>query len=198
MLILGHVGITFGVALAADSIANRTRSRVRTQNGSLPARLHSRVVSLAHHVDLRLLAVGSLLPDAIDKPVGLLLFPGYFGSGRLFAHSLLFVAVLGLAGLWRYRTRRATVLLVLAYGSFMHLVLDAMWRAPATLLWPFAGPLEKGAEAGGWLARIIETLLTNPAAYVPEIAGAILLAPLLVAVAGRVGLLRFLRTGRVD
>mgnify|MGYP001110137586 CR=1 FL=1 len=57
---------------------------------------------------------------------------------------------------------------------------------------------QKGAEAGDWLARLIGTLLTNPAAYVTEMAGAILLVPLLWAVAGRVGLLRLLRTGRVD
>ena len=139
MLILGHVGITFGVALAADAVATRARANVRSHGSGFPARLHASVSSLAHHVDLRLLAVGSLLPDAIDKPVGLLLFPGYFGSGRLFAHSLLFVAVLGLAGLWRYRTRRATVLLVLAYGSIMHIVLDAMWRASSR--WSFSACL---------------------------------------------------------
>jgi hypothetical protein len=49
-----------------------------------------------------------------------------------------------------------------------------------------------------WLAQIITTLLTNPAAYVPEIAGAILLAPLLWAILRNGGLMRFLRSGVVD
>ena len=198
MLILGHVGITFGVALAADAVARPAAGTQARHSHPVFSWLHERTAVLSQRIDLRLLALGSLLPDVIDKPLGLLLFPGYFGTGRLYAHALLFPLALGIAGVWFQRSRGAPHLLVLAYGSFMHLTLDAMWHTPVTLLWPFLGPLERGHEAGDWLARLIETLLTNPAAYVTEIAGAILLAPLLWAVVRRAEFLRFLRTGRVD
>jgi inner membrane protein len=198
MLLFGHVGITFGATLAADTVGRRLAGTKKLPSGSPLKWLHERTASLSQRVDLRVLALSSLLPDVIDKPVGLLLFPGYFGTGRLYAHALLFPLALGLAGAWLYRSRRTPHLLVLAYGSFMHLLLDAMWRAPVTLLWPLLGPLEQGHEAGDWLARLMQTLLTNPAAYVSEIAGAILLAPLIWAVFRKAGFLRFLRTGRVD
>jgi inner membrane protein len=198
MLLFGHVGITFGAALAADAVGHRSAGTKKLPSSSPLTWLHERTASLSQRVDLRVLVLGSLLPDVIDKPVGLLLFPGYFGTGRLYAHALLFPLVLGLVGARLYRSRGAVHLLVLAYGSFMHLVLDAMWRSPVTLLWPLLGPLEPGHEAGDWMARLIQTLLTNPAAYASEIAGAILLAPLLWAILGRAAFLRFLRSGKVD
>lgn len=199
MLVLGHVGITFGVALAAEALASR--SHLVTAGRSHPglrARVHAAIVSLSSRVDLRILLVASLLPDIIDKPLGFIIFPHVFGTGRLFAHALVFPVVLALSGAWLYRSRRSMVLLTLAYGATMHLALDVMWRTPSVLFWPFAGPLPRGGNADGWLTDIFTTLLTNPAAYLPEIAGAILLVPLLFTVIGRTGLRRFLRSGAVD
>ncbi len=199
MLALAHVGITFGVAVAAETLVPRPRPVITgSPFARVWVRLRDAIVSLSHTVDLRILIVASLLPDIIDKPLGLIIFPQVFGTGRLFAHSLVFTAALGLAGVWLYRSRRSLVLLTLAYGAGMHLILDAMWRTPSILLWPFAGPLPRGAGAGSWLAGILTTLLTNPVAYLPEIAGAILLVPLLWIVCRRKELGRFLRSGAVD
>jgi hypothetical protein len=40
---------------------------------------------------------------------------------------------------------------MLAGGSFVHQVLDSMWNAPVTLLWPLLGwQFEKGAEYGSF------------------------------------------------
>ena len=199
MLILGHVGITFGVALAADSLRSHTQVALAESHRGLLTRLRHATASLARRIDLRILLVGALLPDIIDKPLGYILLPGLFGTGRLFCHALIFPIVLAAAGMWLYRARRSTHLLVLAYGAGMHLVLDAMWRTPSILLWPFAGPMPRGdAASGDWLARIITTLLTNPAAYLPEIAGAILLVPLLWAIFRGTGPGHFIRSGDVN
>ncbi len=199
MLVLGHVGITFAVALAAESVASRSRI-VATGHGLSKLRkgLRAAIVSLSKRVDLRILLIASVLPDVIDKPIGLVLFPNVFGTGRLLAHALVFPFALAIAGAWLYRSRHSVILLTLAYGATMHLVLDAMWRTPSVLFWPFAGPLPLGANPDGWLTGIFTALLTNPAAYLPEIAGAILLLPLLFAVVGRTGMGRFLRSGSVD
>ncbi len=197
MLILGHAGITFGVALAAESLASHPRSSSTHSRNSLRARLHGSMLSLSRKIDLRLLFIGSLLPDIIDKP-GLVLFSGVYGTGRLFAHSLLFIVVLVLAGAWRYRVDRRTGLLVLAYGSAMHLLLDAMWRTPSVFFWPFEGPLPQDHVAEGWLSGIFETLLTNPSVFLSEIAGGMLLMPVLWVIFRRVGLRRFLRYGTLE
>jgi len=199
MLLLGHVGITFGVAVAAEALSPRPHSLVPgRQLAMVRTRLHAAIVSLANRVDLRILLAASLLPDIIDKPVGLLFFPEMFGTGRLFAHSLVFPVILALSGAWLYRTRSNMVLLTLAYGSAMHLLLDSMWRAPGILFWPFAGPIPRGEEAEDWFSHLLTTLLTNPAAYLPEIVGAILLVPLLWVVLRWSGLRRFLRFGVVE
>ncbi len=198
MLVLGHVGITFGAAVAAEALSPRFRNGWRRGTRRLLPIITGATASLRRHVDLRFLLVGSLLPDIIDKPVGLLLFADELGNGRIYCHALVFPAALAIGGMVLYRARGWTHALVLAYGSMMHLVLDAMWRTPATLLWPFAGPMPRGDIGEYWLSQIITTLLTNPAAYVPEIAGAILLAPLLWAILRNGGLMRFLRSGVVD
>ena len=43
-------------------------------------------------MDLRVLAFGAVLPDLIDKPIGSILFTDYYGTGRIYAHTLLFAA----------------------------------------------------------------------------------------------------------
>lgn len=103
----------------------------------MPHHADTWVVSLGRRVDLRVLLVGSLLPDMIDKPIGLLL-SGMFGY-RLPGHSLLFLAVVAFAGLALYFSRHKNWLLVLAFGVFMHLVLDEMWLDTKALLWPLQG-----------------------------------------------------------
>jgi membrane-bound metal-dependent hydrolase YbcI (DUF457 family) len=198
MLLLGHVGITFGAALAADTLTSRQRSAASNARPSALARVRQATTSLSRRVDLRLLLIGSMLPDLIDKPVGLILFAETFSNGRLFAHSLSFATVLAIAGALQWHFGKRNHLLVLAYATAMHLVLDAMWHTPATFFWPFAGPIPRGTVSSDWLARIFETLLTNPAAYLSEIAGAILLVPLLWAILGRIGVIGFLRYGRVE
>lgn len=82
-------------------------------------------------VDYRLVAVGALLPDVVD---------GVLGGPRLL-HSLLFSAALLVAVVLvtvgrRDRRRR---LLALPFGTFLHLVLDAVWTRPQVFWWPFLG-----------------------------------------------------------
>lgn len=195
MLILGHVGITFGVALATEAAVTPHPAHGAGAVQRWISRWRAAMDSLARRVDLRVLVTGSLLPDLIDKPVGLILFPNVFGTGRLFSHSLVFTVVLALGGLLLYRTKKRSGLLVLAYGSAMHLLLDAMWRTPSLLFWPLAGPLPRGMAPEDWFARWAQALLTNPAAYVPEIVGAILLLPLAWVILRHRGAGRFLRSG---
>lgn len=131
--------------------------------------------SLGKRIDIRLLLIGSLLPDIIDKPLGHLLFRETFSNGRIFCHTLLFLILVTLAGVYLHRNRRKTWLLVLSFGTFTHLIFDQMWLTPRTLLWPLYGVAFDRTELANWLQYVLHTLSTDPAIYVPEIIGAVIL-----------------------
>lgn len=84
---------------------------------------------------LRWIALASILPDLVDKPIAMLL-PGFAnGWTRLAAHSLTGLAVFALlAGL---RLRARALPLVLAYAT--HLALDRLWEDPMIYFWPVLG-----------------------------------------------------------
>jgi len=84
-------------------------------------------------------AVGAILPDLIDKPLGILLPQVYFGYGRVFFHTLPVLILVLVAGviLWVYR--RSPLLFALAAGILSHQILDAMWNEPAGWFFPFLG-----------------------------------------------------------
>lgn len=75
MLLFGHIGITLGIAWFAES-------------------------KLKVKMDYKLIIIGSLLPDIIDKPAGMILLP--LENGRVFGHTLLFILLLLIIGL-KYR-----------------------------------------------------------------------------------------------
>lgn len=91
-------------------------------------------------VDLRFLAVGALLPDLIDKPIGTVLFRETVGTGRWVGHTLaLATVVMAVVLLTTRRGRRRRAWMALAVGALLHLLLDGMWSTPEVLFWPFFG-----------------------------------------------------------
>lgn len=89
-----------------------------------------------------LAAVGAILPDLIDKPLGHLLLQSTLDSGRIYTHTLLFLGMVALAGVLYWKVWLTPLLLALAAGVASHLVLDSMWTNPTTLFWPALGPFE--------------------------------------------------------
>ncbi|HVL48241.1 MAG TPA: metal-dependent hydrolase [Candidatus Thermoplasmatota archaeon] len=149
MFPFGHVGLTLALAEAARRFPALARI------GTLPV--------LA-------LAVGAMLPDAIDKPLGHWILD--WGTGRLIGHSLVFLLALAVAA-WVARSRgsprAAGVALALVLGTATHLVFDQMWATPEVLLWPLFGPFPHGDfEPSGWIAA----LLTNRFIQATELLGA--------------------------
>lgn len=87
---------------------------------------------------------GAILPDLIDKPLGYLLFTDITGFGRIYAHSLLFIAALALLGLGLYLfNRKKIAVLCVAVGALSHQLLDSMWGRLNVWLWPFNGSIFK-------------------------------------------------------
>ena len=82
-------------------------------------------------IDHRLVMVGALLPDLIDV---------WFGGARV-AHTLLASVTLLLVVMLATRGRRLLrrQLLAIPIGTFLHLVLDAMWTRQEVFWWPAFG-----------------------------------------------------------
>ena len=112
-------------------------------------------------IDYRLVMAGAVAPDLVD---------GVLGGARVL-HTLAFsVALLGgvmLATRGRRGSRRR--LLALPIGTFLHLVLDAMWARTEVFWWPASGLSFDGAGLPS---------LSRPALLlaVQEVAGAAALA----------------------
>lgn len=81
--------------------------------------------------------LGSILPDIIDKPLGYTIFPG-IGDGRLIAHSIVGILIIGVIALLLFRNPLETGALM--SGVILHQLLDAMWLIPINWLYPFLGP----------------------------------------------------------
>ena len=188
MLVSGHTGITLGAAVLLKSTLARSYSlqpkvnKVMERLESTP-KIHSvqnepssgraRWLTFLEKIDTRLLLIGSLLPDIIDKPVRTFFFKDSLSNGRIFCHTLVFLLLITLAGFYLYRSHRKTWLLVLSFGTFTHLICDQVWLSPQTLLWPVYGWTFQKCDLTYWLENILYALHTNSAVYVLELVGAV-------------------------
>ncbi len=213
MLIFGHSGITLGIAVLLNSSVNRVSTPTVRGNKlgkrykhsaealttqGCPSRIRPlSFTSLGTRLDLRLLLIGSLLPDVIDKHLGQFFFRETFNNGRIFCHTLLFLILITLVGYYLYRNYRKTWLCVLSFGTFVHLVLDQMWLAPKTLLWPVYGLAFERITLEDWIGNILHALLTNPEVYIPETIGIIILATFMMMLVRRKKVFPFIGSGRV-
>ena len=122
-------------------------------------------------MDLRVLALGAVLPDLIDKPIGSILFTDYFMTGRIYAHTLLF-AVVALSAVM-VLTRRGSAArkrwMALPIGVFFHLLLDMPLDAE-TLWWPVLG-VEFPSFAKGAFVDLVAYLLRSPWVVAQELLG---------------------------
>jgi inner membrane protein len=182
MFIFAHIGITLGATIVVSGIIDACR---RPNEKPAPGQLHSiqdrseekkefsqiiGLKSLANFMDIRLLILGSMFPDIIDKPLS---FFG-FGDGRFLTHTLLITAIILLAALIIFLFRRKTWLLAIAVGMLAHLVLDSMWTTPNTLIWPLYGwtfPAPDHRTGLNQLSIWWNTLMTHPEVDIFEAVG---------------------------
>jgi inner membrane protein len=184
MLLFAHTGIALGAGAAAAGLAN----------------LNTRVnwfSALSKYLDIRIFIIGSMLPDLIDKPVGQYLFRDTFQNGRIFSHTLVFLALLTVIGFILHKVKGRTWMLALTAGTFLHLALDQMWLVPGTLLWPFMGWSFNAVELEGWTQGIANALISDPLTYITESLGLAVLIwfGLVVLLKKKAG--AFIRTGRI-
>lgn len=128
-------------------------------------------------MDLRFLAIGAILPDLIDTPVGALMWNSW-QTPRLWFHSLVIGSFLMTAVLiLTRRGQRRKQWMLLAIGVLMHLLLDAMWADPATLWWPFLG-WEFTSTGFATFGAYAGTVVSDPWMWVGEAVGVLYLTVL--------------------
>lgn len=140
MFLLGHLGIGLGLAWLLS-----WKSRAR--------------------VDYRLVLFGSVLPDLIDKPLGIAL--GL--ETRIWAHTFLFLfSVLLVSFMPPFGALR-----FVGFGVATHLLLDEIWIRPDIVWYPAYGwwfpPAAFDTE------RWFETLFHDPVVQAAEVIGAVIL-----------------------
>ncbi len=196
MLLFAHTGITLGMAFAWDKCLDRL-------SPFLPCKLNSeKVTSLTRSIDYRIVLLGSMLPDIIDKPIGHLLFPDTFeNNGRIFAHTLLFFMLIMTYGLFRFYQYGKNDMLVLALCSGFHLILDGMWMFTRTLFWPLMGwqfPSTDLVDLREWLESMGDAAKTEPVIYVTETIGLVILTILAVKILKNKSVLNFIKRGTIQ
>jgi membrane-bound metal-dependent hydrolase YbcI (DUF457 family) len=85
---------------------------------------------------------------------------------------------------------------VLAFGTFIHLILDQMWLAYRTFLWPFWGFAFEREDITDWTAKMLRALYTDPSVYLPEFIGAVILVWFVLVLVRKKKLSSFLKSGK--
>ncbi len=183
MQLIAHIGITLGSAWVLQQAFRGIKRNVSESklnyvaSGSLSdhtIEAGSKPVAAAGWLDYRFLLLGSIFPDIVDKPLGVI----FQVSGRAFCHTLLFMALILAAGICLFRIRKNPGLFCFALGCVTHVLLDSVWLNKITFLWPLFGWgfQHTDISIGPWIESLFLDLITKPSEYIPEVIGAILLA----------------------
>jgi membrane-bound metal-dependent hydrolase YbcI (DUF457 family) len=105
----------------------------------------------------------SILPDLIDKSLGLL-FPLVLGGGRTVFHSLIIVGVVLLCLLLFVRSRFVLLGVSVAGALLLHQIFDEMWNLPANWFYPFLGPFQ-GQMIPEYIGTYFWLEISNPSEW---------------------------------
>lgn len=159
--------------------------------------LVQRCTGKGEDVDYRLIALAAGLPDLVDKPMAVFVFPTW-NAGLLFTHTLLLHLLVWLAVLWR---GKRWIPYALAFSG--HLVLDRIWEFPRNLWYPLKGwRFHEWRHLGSpkaFVQAYRDLLREYPHMIVAELLGLGVLVWFMGdrKLFNRADLLRFLRGGRV-
>jgi len=110
-------------------------------------------------------AIGAVLPDVTDKPIGHILFQNAIGYGRIYGHTLIICGILMVLGIACWKYRKTPVVLAVAAGLLSHQLLDLMWREPVNWLYPLLGQF-RGKMPPDYLFVLLRRELHNPSEWI--------------------------------
>lgn len=176
MILFGHLGLTYAAVRAIDKAALKGKSSM----------------------DYRLVFIGSMLPDLIDKPIIFFISNDSIHSGRIFAHTLLFGIFLTILGLIIRKKSTKPWAFVVAGSCMIHLVLDSMWHYLNVLFWPafgLSGILKQDFKNVS--LNSIRDVLMEPYLGIPEICGLLIVIIFMVRLAFDKQIGNFIKTGKI-
>jgi membrane-bound metal-dependent hydrolase YbcI (DUF457 family) len=195
MFVFAHVGITIGTScIVSGIIIKRAKLHGKQLSGSDNIPFKNNIAektasiseqiglsALSRFLDIRVLMVGALVPDIIDKPLSLF----GFGNGRSITHTLLIFLIALSIGLYIFKYYKRTWPLPIVTGMLTHLILDSMWATPQTLLWPLYGWAFRVPDQRIGLGQIIiwwHNLISDPGVYIWEAIGILILTAFIVII----------------
>jgi membrane-bound metal-dependent hydrolase YbcI (DUF457 family) len=107
---------------------------------------------------------GAIIPDVIDKSLGLLL-SSLLSSGRTVFHSLVLVLVIFFITALFIRSDNRLLGVGFACAILLHQVFDEMWTLPANWFYPFLGPFQ-GSMIPDYILTFFWLEITDPAEWV--------------------------------
>ena len=116
---------------------------------------------------------GAILPDLIDKPLGLL-FPAFVGGGRTVFHSLIAAGIVLVFLLIFFRSRFLIPGGGMVGGVLLHQILDEMWNLPVNWFYPFLGPFQGHIDIS-YVDTYFWFEITNPSEWIFMIGSVVIL-----------------------
>jgi len=104
-------------------------------------------------------AIGSVLPDLVDKPLWLIFQS--IGTGRIYGHTLLAALALGILGLLVLKFRKSPLIAGITAGIISHQILDSMWLEPINWFYPALGAFHRYDSSSGIISLLMSEI-TNP------------------------------------
>ncbi len=132
MRTLPHIVIACGAVWAGDRLLRSRSAEKEDEDARTRAAGQS-------SIDYRLVAMGSVLPDAVDRVVRRLANGRWTPHHHLIGHTLLFGAGLLAPGIVMATGGRDMRLLSVGVAALSHLLVDPVVREPQTLFWPALG-----------------------------------------------------------
>jgi hypothetical protein len=117
---------------------------------------------------------GSILPDLIDKPLGLL-FPSVLSGGRTVFHTFVIIIVVLLCILIFFRSTLRWLGAGVACALLLHQLFDEMWTLPANWFFPLFGPF-KGHMIPDYIGFYFWYEITNPFEWIFMVGSLVILA----------------------
>lgn len=193
MIFFGHEGPVLGSAWLGYHI-------LKNKPVSTPSFIKPLARFFQTRFDFRMVLIGAILPDLIDKPLGHLIFRELISNGRIYAHTPLFFLLLFTVGLWLYRRKNQTWLITLAMADLGHLILDEVWNVPVTLLWPLLGWKFPRLDIDiiKYALNILDILLKNPFIFFMEIVGFLISLSFFIYLLKKKMMWRFIQRGVTD
>lgn len=105
----------------------------------------------------------SILPDLIDKSLGLL-FPVVFEGGRTVFHSLGIVFIILIVTLMFIRSNLMVLGVGIASAILLHQIFDEMWYEPVNWFYPLLGPFQ-GSMIPDYIGIYFWFEITNPSEW---------------------------------